>query len=242
METRIQDYSAPSGLKTIIVHPDADRECGTSIFTNGKLYKGSEDVVASEFKLLICGYCRITSDFIVPPEIMSLCQSYYRIEFDQWDAATASVNYRVNSKMIEKIWSYAKSKWSNAFGTKIIERYDHRVWRIKIIKLSNRNNDYDDEFRGFSDYWYRHIKKDEVNTSLVVMDGPLFGIMPSNKTKIKNIDVTSHGYVLNICNGKCTNKHISKQYIENMDHFAIKNGDIISITLNLVKRNQGTLT
>eukprot|EP01083_Nonionella_stella_P077820 212715_1 len=140
-----------------------------STVTGGKVYKKEEDTVKIHYQLLVYGYCRITTEYVMPLEITSLCQSYYRIEFDTWDATHSSVNYRINGKLLSRLWDYGSWKWSNAFGCKTIERYGHNVWKIKLVAMDI-----------------------DCDTALC-----LFGIVCSDKIKIAKMDLSKEKYVRN---------------------------------------------
>eukprot|EP01083_Nonionella_stella_P301387 1033651_1 len=123
----------------------------------GKAYE--EDMVT--IQLLVYGYCRIITQCVVPPEIVSLCQSYYRVEFDKWDAAHSSINCKINRQLLSRPWSYDASTWSNAFGFKTIARHNYNVWKIKVVEL-------------------------DIGSSASC----LVGVVCSDKIKIKNTDLS----------------------------------------------------
>ena len=189
-----------------------------SSITGAKLYKKQQNTLGAKLEILVAGYCRTATDYVTPKEVISLCQAYYKIEYDEWDASLTSINYRINQKSLSKIWNYGESKWSNAFGRKIIHRYNHRVWQIKLDNVL-----------------FKKQQNNEYNT----MDGPLIGIMSEHKTKTKNIDIMDDGYCLNLRTGNCLHQNVAKSFA---DQIQFKSGDILTITLNLLKQTDGALS
>ena len=100
--------------------------------TGGKVFKKEIDELIDTMSLVVFGFCRITTEFVVPVEIKILCQSYYTIEFEKWNVSASSMDFRINGPFIAKPWN--NGLWGTVVGTKVIGQHMVNNWKIKCIE------------------------------------------------------------------------------------------------------------